>query len=110
MVSQKSKTQKQVTILVRAINKVTGSIYFKVRNGENKEYTVALHKSGNTTCTCKHGENAGNHAHCYHVAHCQQAEAARREAEENQRCYREMAFAKMERDIIGWSWQDWLPH
>ncbi len=93
MVSQKQTTIKTVTILVRAINKVTGSIYFKVRNGENKEYTVALHKSGNTTCTCKHGENAGNHAHCYHVARCQQAEAARREAEENQRCYREMAFA-----------------
>lgn len=86
-------TNKTVTILARYFVKATQTVITRVRNGENKEYTVGLHKSGNTTCTCKHGESAGNHAHCYHVTHCQAKELARREAAETARCNREIAYA-----------------
>lgn len=66
-----------VTILVRYFVKATQTVTCKVLNGENKKYFVTLHKNGNTTCTCKHGESAGNHAHCYHVKHVQSVEASR---------------------------------
>ena len=75
---------KTVTILARYELKNSESVIYNVRNGENREYCVGLHKSGNTTCTCKHGENAGNHAHCYHVTECQKAEVARNQPTEAQ--------------------------
>jgi len=87
-------TNKTVTILVRYLIKNTQVVICTVRNGEDKEYSVALHKSGNTTCTCKHGESAGNRAHCYHVKAVQVAEIARREAAETARAYRELAFSE----------------
>ena len=103
---------KTVLILARYELKNSESIIYSVRNGENKEYCVALHASGNTTCTCKHGIHAGNAAHCYHVQECQKAEAVRLlpteakmnemcayyekeaalAAQETARCYRELAF------------------
>lgn len=70
-------TTKQVTILHRYFMKATESVICEVLNGEGKKYKVGIHKSGNTTCTCKHGSFAGNHANCHHVKHVQEREAAR---------------------------------
>jgi hypothetical protein len=68
---------KEITILARYALKNSDTVIYNIRNGDNKEYHVGLHASGHTTCTCKHGQNAGNFAHCYHVQDCQKAEAAR---------------------------------
>jgi hypothetical protein len=89
----KTATQKNVTVLARYALKNTGSVIYHVRNGENKEYNVGLHPSGHTTCTCKHGENAGNAAHCYHVSHCQQAEQARKQSHEDENAARNALHA-----------------
>ncbi len=78
--TQTQTATREITILARYALKNSGSVIYRVRNGENSEYNVGLHKSGHTTCTCKHGVNAGNFAHCYHVQGCQKAEAARSEA------------------------------
>ena len=90
------KTQtatKTVTILVRYFVKSSQTVICQVLNGEGKKYTVALHKSGSTTCTCKHGEVAGNHAHCYHVKHVQAREQAQIEQKRANYYYYEMALA-----------------
>lgn len=87
-------TNKTVLILARHFVKASQTVICKVRNGEDKEYTVGIHKSGNTTCTCKHGESAANHAHCYHVKHVQVAEIAHREAAETARCNRDLAYSE----------------
>jgi hypothetical protein len=70
-------TTKQVTFLTRYELKSSKSIIWHIENGESKRYYVTLHSNGDTACTCKHGENAGVHAHCYHVRDCQAREAAR---------------------------------
>src|SRR6266702_1474817 len=74
---------REITILARYALKNSDTVIYRVRNGENSEYNIGLHKSGHTTCTCKHGQNAGNFAHCYHVTGCQKAEAARSEVSED---------------------------
>lgn len=74
-------TTRTVTVLARSFVKATRTVIYRVRNGQQHEYNVSLHKSGNTPCTCKHGEVAGNHAHCYHVTHCQALELERKAVE-----------------------------
>lgn len=68
---------KQVTILERYFVKASQTVICRVLNGEGKKYLVTLHKNGNTCCTCRHGEFNPNHAHCHHVKHVQEREAAR---------------------------------
>ncbi len=89
--TQTQTATREITILARYALKNSGSVIYRVRNGENSEYNVGLHKSGHTTCTCKHGVNAGNFAHCYHVQGCQKAEAARKQVSEDERKMDEMA-------------------
>jgi len=82
--TQTQTATKEITILARYALKNSDTVIYNIRNGENKEYHIGLHASGHTTCTCKHGLNAGNSAHCYHVTGCQKAEAARSEARKQQ--------------------------
>lgn len=72
---------KTVTILNRYFVKSSQTVICKVRNGENREYFVTVHKNGDTCCTCKHGESAGRKAHCYHVKACQAKEQQRSKAQ-----------------------------
>jgi hypothetical protein len=75
--NKSTTTTKQVTFLTRYELKSSKSIIWHIENGESKRYYVTLHPNGDTVCTCKHGENAGVHAHCYHVKECQAREDTR---------------------------------
>src|SRR5438046_534530 len=83
------KIAKQVKVIARIEFKADSRKVCYIVQASNgiEQYTTCLFDGKACSCTCKATTK------CYHKTGCEALEAARCEAEENQRCYREMAFS-----------------
>jgi hypothetical protein len=89
-VQQIAKQAKVVQIIARIEFKSDSrKVVYQVRSSNGADiYQTCLFNGKATSCIGCPATRP-----CYHMAGCEALEAARREAEETQRCYREMAFA-----------------